>query len=135
MQKMMTHDLFAIDNSKSDGLQSLCRNCHSFISKLHYIKNKQKYRESAKRHKDKLRREIDSRKDKPCADCGIQFPPWIMQFDHRNPEEKEFTIGYDKWSWSLKKTLKEIEKCDVVCANCHAHRTYLKSKRRGEVKE
>jgi len=60
---------------------------------------------------------------KPCFDCGIQYSPWVMQFDHINPFQKKFTIA-DMINGSLEDLKKEISKCQVVCANCHAERTH-----------
>jgi hypothetical protein len=60
----------------------------------------------------------------PCKDCGIQYKPWIMQFDHRNPHKKEFELSDLYKSYSIKRIQAEIDKCDVVCANCHAERTH-----------
>lgn len=67
---------------------------------------------------------INEAKNKPCSDCGIKYPSYVMQFDHREPKKKVFTIGPDFSSYGRNAILKEIEKCDVVCANCHAERTY-----------
>jgi hypothetical protein len=62
---------------------------------------------------------------RPCQDCGGTFPPWVMDFDHRDPREKKFSIleGRDQLK-SRAALLEEIAKCDIVCANCHAVRTY-----------
>ena len=59
--------------------------------------------------------------DAGCADCGYNARPEALQFDHVN-SDKEFSIGKDLFS-GTHKALKEIEKCEVVCANCHALRT------------
>lgn len=55
--------------------------------------------------------------------CGIQYSSWVMQFDHRDPSIKKYTICNMKFR-SLEKVREEISKCDVVCANCHAERTH-----------
>jgi hypothetical protein len=47
-----------------------------------------------------------------------------MDFDHRNPEEKEYEISKLISGCQLTKLWKELEKCDVVCANCHRERTF-----------
>lgn len=48
-----------------------------------------------------------------------------MQFDHRDPETKLFAITSGRAMLkSREKLLAEIAKCDIVCANCHALRTY-----------
>ena len=62
---------------------------------------------------------------RPCADCGGTYPPWVMDFDHRDPMTKAFrlTTGSALLK-SREELLAEIEKCDIVCSNCHAIRTY-----------
>src|SRR4051794_14200211 len=56
----------------------------------------------------------------PCADCG-ETDPTVLEFDHLR--DKSFNIGsalpYRNWQT----VLDEIEKCEVVCANCHRRRT------------
>lgn len=64
-------------------------------------------------------------KDKPCADCGQRFPHYVMDFDHRDGEEKEANVAnLAAAPYSLARLKKEISKCDVVCSNCHRERTY-----------
>ena len=60
----------------------------------------------------------------PCMDCGAKHPPYVMQFDHRNPKEKKFAISrYMAIRTTVENLLVEVAKCDLVCANCHAYRT------------
>jgi hypothetical protein len=58
-----------------------------------------------------------------CTDCGRRFPGCCLHFDHV-PErgQKLFNIGNS--NFSLEVTKAEIAKCDIVCANCHAIRTW-----------
>lgn len=59
-----------------------------------------------------------------CADCGERHPA-TLQFHHLNAEDKTFTIGDAvNRGFSLNKIKKEIEKCIVLCANCHFIRHY-----------
>ncbi|HJW49925.1 MAG TPA: hypothetical protein VJ726_10950 [Candidatus Limnocylindria bacterium] len=61
----------------------------------------------------------------PCDDCREMFPPHMMDFDHRDPSKKSFMLaGGHALLKSREKLIAEVEKCDVVCANCHALRTY-----------
>jgi hypothetical protein len=66
---------------------------------------------------------INREKARPCVDCGIQYNPWIMQFDHRDPKDKAFAIGAGKIP-SREALIAEIKKCQVVCSNCHAERSH-----------
>lgn len=60
---------------------------------------------------------------KPCMDCGGTFPLCAMEFDHRPGEVKRFNIS-NSANRAVRTVLKEIEKCDLVCANCHRIRTH-----------
>lgn len=66
---------------------------------------------------------IREAKNRPCADCGTQYPYYVMQFDHLDPSEKSFAIGIAA-TRSPEVLRAEIAKCEVVCANCHAERTH-----------
>jgi len=72
----------------------------------------------------------DYKQSHPCVDCGEDYPYWMKDFDHL--ENKKFNISrFSRQSWSLDDVKKEISKCDVVCANCHRNRTYLRSIKTG----
>ena len=62
----------------------------------------------------------------PCMDCGVLYPPHQMHFDHV-PErgEKKFNLS-QAGSHTMTEIVEEIAKCEVVCANCHAERTYVR---------
>lgn len=73
--------------------------------------------------KARRKSEIRAYKEKPCADCGLEYPFYVMQFDHVRGE-KIGNISTFVANRQWQKALDEIAKCDVVCANCHAERTY-----------
>ena len=53
-----------------------------------------------------------------CERCGCA--KWrILEFHHRNPKEKTFTISNRVTSVTLEELAKEIDKCEVLCPNCH----------------
>lgn len=58
-----------------------------------------------------------------CHDCGGTHPPYMFDFDHRDPKEKSFTIS-SGGTIAFQKQLEESKKCDLVCANCHRERTH-----------
>jgi hypothetical protein len=73
-----------------------------------------------------IRRIIRQAKDRPCSDCGSRYPPYVMDFDHRDRKNKRFNIGRDALIGLIPDAalLEEINKCDVVCSNCHRMRTH-----------
>jgi hypothetical protein len=91
----------------------------------YYTRNKTSYIERIRNRRARLRIELDALKAAPCADCGKRYPPYVMDFDHRDPTKKAFSIAHsDDVTTSMRRLLSEIAKCDLVCANCHRERTY-----------
>lgn len=110
-----------------------CRPCHAEYHREHYLANKQRYIDQAAVHKRKTRLEqtrrlIDYFTEYPCADCG-EADPIVLEFDHLR--DKSFAIGTALTRYGWDKILAEIEKCEVVCANCHRRRT---AQRRGAIR-
>jgi hypothetical protein len=66
---------------------------------------------------------------KGCADCGYNKHPAAMEFDHMPGTKKLFNIGEEIGNRSVESLWKEIAKCEVVCANCHAIRTATRRER------
>lgn len=64
----------------------------------------------------------------PCMDCNKKFPYYVMDFDHVT-NDKSFEISTNSGK-SLENIKKEIEKCEIVCSNCHRIRTH---KRRNNI--
>ena len=57
-----------------------------------------------------------------CADCGYDRYPEALDFDHLPGFEKSGNVAAMK-TYAMPRLLREIAKCEVVCANCHRHRT------------
>ena len=55
-----------------------------------------------------------------CVDCGYNEHHAALEFDHIS-DDKEFNVCN---ATSISRAKKEIEKCEVVCSNCHKIRTY-----------
>ncbi len=87
-----------------------------------------KQKEKNRRHLKKVGIWLSEyKKGLSCMKCSESHPA-TLQFHHRNPKDKEFSIGeYRRGRYSKKRILDEIAKCDVICANCHAkeHWSYL----------
>ena len=53
-----------------------------------------------------------------CELCGYKKCNRSLQFHHLNPNEKDFTISGK--SLSFEKLKEEVDKCILVCSNCHS---------------
>jgi NAD-dependent dihydropyrimidine dehydrogenase PreA subunit len=58
-----------------------------------------------------------------CADCKNEFPYYVYDFHHTDPTIKDFEISHimgRKWE----NIVPELNKCVLLCANCHRIREY-----------
>ena len=124
---------FAWRRKKKGQRHNYCRSCHSEYHRDHYLAHRQRYIDQAAQHKKTLRLErtlqlIEYFRTHPCVDCG-EPDPVLLEFDHIR--DKSFEIAAKLIDYSWKRILEEVEKCEVVCANCHRHRT---AQRRGALR-
>ena len=59
-----------------------------------------------------------------CKKCG-ENKFYILDFHHKNPNEKDFDVCDGVTLSSIEKIKTEIEKCVVLCSNCHREFHYL----------
>ena len=61
-----------------------------------------------------------------CECCGYNKCEGALQFHHKDPTQKEFGLGDINISKELDMDIlyKEIDKCELLCANCHAEKHY-----------
>lgn len=93
--------------------------------KQHYKDNKQYYIDKKNaRHQD-IRNFITSLKTK-CTRCNENHPA-ALDFHHRDRTQKDLCVSdIVTFGWSKARIKSEIDKCDILCANCHRkeHNTY-----------
>lgn len=104
-----------------------CKRCQSEYAKQHYKLNKDVYRETRKRNKPRQITEKRSvirglKESNACVDCGEFYPYYVMHFDHLDDKQNEISAMVAQ-NYSVNAILNEIEKCDLVCSNCHRERT------------
>src|SRR4029077_18283035 len=80
---------------------------------------------AASREKYRLKKlQLDALKTGPCLDCGQLYPPYVMDWHHRDPSTKVAKVApmlaYYKWPVIMA----EIAKCDLLCSNCHRIREW-----------
>ena len=120
---------FGFKSIKNNKREYRCKICKRIAIKKDYEKNKPAYIARTKKHNDKkkkiFKKYIDDIKQSPCMDCGNTFPPCAMDFDHRIATEKLHCVSRLAGTVrSMKKIIEEIDKCDLVCSNCHRIRTH-----------
>ena len=72
-----------------------------------------------KRRKDLKKQAIDY-KGGICVCCGYQKSCWALDFHHIDPSKKDFGISKSGHTKSWDRIKQELDKCILVCKNCHA---------------
>lgn len=105
-----------------DGLYHLCKLCKREMDKFYYnrkdkLKKEDKYLKQVKRIKNIKEYVLDYMKDKKCKNCNENRLP-ALDFHHLN--NKEFNVSQGILNgYSLDRIKKEINKCEILCSNCH----------------
>lgn len=99
--------------------------------KRHYQNNKGKYSASSKAARDRKRELMKDLKNGPCVDCNVKYPYYVMQFDHVGTDKIADVSKLAQLKAWRQTVLDEIAKCELVCANCHAERTYQRQLNNG----
>ena len=114
----------------ADGRQAYCRECSAEVSHARYEARVGRSVPRTSRPVYAVTRGTWLRNLKvgrPCTDCERVFDPQVMQWDHLPAFEK---LGDISGSWtgrSEQEILAEIAKCELVCTNCHAIRTFKRN--------
>jgi hypothetical protein len=125
-KKDLSIDNFPIVNKKIGKISSKCLECkreydREYWNKIKAEKGVRKNEMSKKNRQSKRKYIIELLKKSKCVDCGNS--DWrVLEFDHRDRKTKSFNLA-SSTEFSIQKIQTEIDKCDIVCANCHNIRT------------
>jgi hypothetical protein len=68
-----------------------------------------------------------------CADCGYNKDAYALQFDHISGDKKKNVSDMISSDYGWKTILEEMNKCEVICANCHAIRTRVRGQHHSRI--
>ena len=54
-----------------------------------------------------------------CSRCKNSYPSCVYDLHHKDPSKKEFTLGNAYLDVSNERFWSEVNKCELLCANCH----------------
>jgi predicted DNA-binding protein YlxM (UPF0122 family) len=92
-----------------------CDNKHKIFTD---VENKERNYQRVKNRRNKLKEMAVAFLGGKCIKCGYNKCIWALEFHHKDPNKKDFTIStYGNLSWEKLKG--ELIKCDLVCSNCH----------------
>src|SRR6266581_4332245 len=110
--------------------QAWCKTCRrSYDHAYHAATRPRRLQQNRARHEEIVRWCRSLKEGTPCTDCGGYFHHAAMAWDHLPGFVKSAEISRLVQQNSRGAILREILKCELVCANCHAVRSY--ERRRG----
>ncbi len=111
---------------RGQGHQRWCKECRRGWDARYYAATSELRRRQRRDRSKRLVARMRELKENPCVDCGGRFHPVAMTFDHRPGTKKIADLATLARSGCTGLFEAELAKCDLVCANCHALRTYLR---------
>ena len=119
-------DNFYISKSNKTGFQSYCKKCSCFNRTQHFRKNIIHEKKVKKAYSLKIKNKfIEYKKTCFCSKCNENR--WYVLDFHHIENNKDYDIAnmcQGRTSWET--IMKEINKCIVLCANCHREEHFLK---------
>jgi hypothetical protein len=112
-------------NTKKNIRHYVCKECRKKYHRDHYLDNKKLYKSKAvvwskTNKKRNFKKIISYLSEHPCVDCG-ESDIVVLEFDHIKDKKMNISVMLKYHSWS--NIIKEINKCEVRCANCHRRKT------------
>jgi hypothetical protein len=106
-------------------LQTWCKSCRREYDADYWLRTWVDRIQMRKVHRRELVEWYRGLKGAPCVDCGTSFHHAAMHWDHLPGCPKLREVSYMVLRGFRRETiLEEISKCELVCANCHAVRTF-----------
>lgn len=121
---------FALRHRATGVYRLECKDCYNASKQTAYRLSPEK-REQQKQAQLQLKARNkqfvwDYLRNHPCVDCG-ETDIVVLEFDHVRGEKYKNVSLIAGCSSGLQTLISEIEKCEVVCANCHRKRTAMRS--------
>ena len=118
-KKEKEYSEFAFKNKEKEWLQPYCRSCQKEYRKNHYEQNKAKYLDLIYKRREDIRQQYKKWKSlQECSLCG-ENEAVCLDFHHELDNKERNVSELINYGRSWKSIKKEIDKCIVVCSNCH----------------
>jgi len=99
--------------------KSVRKKKHQEYSRKHYEANTEEVKKRTAEKKKQFRVEWDAfKRTLKCAKCGFSHPA-ALDFHHIDPTQKDRAVSFFHTQGQFKRAYQELEKCMVLCANCH----------------
>ena len=109
-------------NRKGKGLQPWCKECNKIRSRLYYAQNRENHLKVIQARKNKVYKEHIKRikyikSNSHCSLCP-EFEAICLDFHHFCKKDVLISKAVHR-GYSWERILREMEKCVILCSNCH----------------
>jgi hypothetical protein len=120
-----TEEFFGKHKKSKSGLDTYCKPCRRYKGRENYKKSNGNWNKTHNKTAEIKKQKIIEYKNNSCGciKCG-ESKHYLLDFHHINPNDKLFQISQGE-SKGWDKIQKEIEKCILLCSNCHREFHYL----------
>lgn len=101
-----------------------CKVCQTKYRQDRRNRDKATYNKQTQQRRNENKLRAIEYKGGCCKDCKGTFPPYVYDFHHLDPKEKEGTLG-TLLHRTFENCIVELDKCVLLCANCHRIRHFV----------
>jgi hypothetical protein len=123
-----SEDQFRVANKTTRRISAYCMECQRKVSKVHYAANRESHKSRVITNRNQRARRnrelyIALKGELRCSRCPENHIA-VLDFHHTDPKDKDRAVSNMMYDWSFEAILKEMNKCEVLCSNCHRKHHY-----------
>jgi len=107
---------FVFKNKEKGILHTICKDCQKAYKLKHYYANKQEHYDRNEKTRLVLKEYANKIKSIGCLKCDEKE---LCCLDFHHLRNKDMAVANLINRGSLKRLVKEIDKCVILCSNCH----------------
>ena len=100
------------------GVVGTCKSCENERVTQWYRDNRSRRQDAANKRNRERKKLMAKHFGGCCKDCGVSYPQYVYEFHHTDPKQKDVNPS-KALSWSEERMWKELNKCVMLCSNCH----------------
>lgn len=103
-------------------MEKICKNhgLTEFVTRADGRDRCKKYAvDAVQKRRELIKHKAITYKGGKCEKCGYNKCVGALEFHHTDPSQKDFGIANKGYTRSWEKVRLELDKCILVCANCH----------------
>lgn len=122
-QQIKKKTLFYKAPSNNNKLRASCKDCEKLYQTKYQLEHRNSVLARMAKNRTAKKQKAVELKGNQCQDCKQIFPLCVYDFHHLDGANKEHSLN-TLWQKAWTKILQELDKCILLCSNCHRQRHY-----------